>query len=477
MSERSGERWKFYTLALVFYALALFSKTTACTLPAALLLILWLKEKPINGRRILQVAPFVALGLGMGLVSVWWERYHQGTRGEAFAIGLPERILVASRALWFYLGKLLWPAHLSFSYPKWSISAANPLDYVWLLAISGAGSAIYFVRRHVGRSVEVATLFFVATLSPVLGFIMLYTFRFSFVADHYQYLASIGPLALAAAGITNAFGIGENRKPFLRAAVCGGLLLSLGVLTWRQCAMYANAETLWETTISKNPNSWMAYHNLGTVFLQMGRTDEAIAQFNKALEIDRNYAAAHNSLGNALLRIERVDESLAHLQKALELNPNYAEAHNNLGNTLVQMGKWSQAAAHYTRAFEIDPRYAEAHNNLGALLLQMGRVDESFAHLQRALEIDSEEAEAHSNLGNTLLRMGRANEAVSHYNRALQLSPLNVNAQNNLAWLLATSSETRIRDGAKAVELAKRAERLTGGGNPVISATPSCRLR
>jgi tetratricopeptide (TPR) repeat protein len=471
VDERRSGRWKFYVLALLCYALALFSKTTACTLPAAMLLILWLQKKSINWRRLLEIAPFVALGIGMGLVTIWWERYHQGTRGEAFALGLADRILVASRAPWFYAGKLLWPAHLSFSYPKWPISAANPLDYLWLLATAGAGAAIYFLRRHVGRSVEVAMVFFVATLSPVLGFIMLYTFRFSFVADHYQYLASIGPLALAASGITIAVGSAEKRKRFLLPVVCAGLLLSLGALTWRQCAMYANEETLWQKTIAENADSWMAYTNLGTALLRAGRTDDAITQFKKALEIHDDYALAHNNLGNALLRLGRVDESLAHLQKALEINPNYAEAQNNLGNTLVQMSRWEEAAAHYTRALEIDPRYAEAHNNLGALFLQLGRVNESFVHLQKALEIDPDQSDAHSNLGNTLLKMGRIDEAVAHYDRALEINPSNINAQNNLAWLLATSAETRIRNGAKAVELAERADRLTGGGNPVISAT------
>ena len=194
------ERWRFYGAALVFYALALFSKTTACTIPAALLLILWLRRKPINLARLTQIAPFVVLGLAMGLLSIWWERIHQGTQGEIFSIGPIERILVASHAVWFYLGKLVWPAHLAFSYPRWPIFAADPLNYFWLLLTVVVALLVWFVRRFTGRSVEVALLFFVATLSPVLGFIMLYTFRYSWVADHYQYLACIGPLALGGGG-------------------------------------------------------------------------------------------------------------------------------------------------------------------------------------------------------------------------------------------------------------------------------------
>ena len=468
VADRPSGKLKFYGLALVCYALALCSKTTACTLPAALFLVLWLQQKPIGWRRILEITPFVALGLGMGLVTIWWERYHQGAQGAVFAIGLPERVLVASRAIWFYLGKLIWPAHLSFSYPRWTVSSGNPLDYVWLLLTVAVAVAIYFVRRRIGRSVEVAAVFFVATLSPVLGFIMLYTFRFSFVADHYQYLASIGPLALAAAAITVA---SRNRERWQRQAVCGGLLLPLGILTWRQCAMYANIETLWQTTISENPRSWMAHNNLGNALLQKGRVNEAIAQFNQALKIDPDYAVGHSNLGNALLRLGRAEESLAHIERALEIDPRNAEAENNLGNTLMQMGRRQDAVTHYGKAIAIDPHYAEAYNNLGATLLQMGRLNESLAQLQKALTIDPESQQAQNNLGNTLLRMARASEALAHYDKAVALAPNDVNSLNNLAWLLATSPEPQVRDGARAVELSERADHLTGGQNATIIAT------
>src|SRR5437667_1912803 len=239
VDQRTKQPWRFYALALVLYVLALSAKTTACTLPAALLLILWLQKKPINWRRLLQIVPFFLLGLGMGLVTVWWERYHQGTRGVLFALSPIERVLVASHAVWFYLGKLIWPSNLTFIYPRWSIAATHPLDYAGLAAGVTLCVAIYFVRRYVGRSVEVAVVFFVTTLSPVLGFIMLYTFRYTFVADHYQYLACIGPIALASAGtasLANAFT--RSRLFVLSAAVC--VVATLAVLTWRQSGMYGD---------------------------------------------------------------------------------------------------------------------------------------------------------------------------------------------------------------------------------------------
>src|SRR5213596_3703841 len=282
IDERTKRPWPFYGLALDFYALALSAKSTACTLPAALLLILWLQKRRINTRRLIQILPFVILGMGMGLLAVWWERYHQGTSRAVFAFLTPiERILIASRAVWFYLSKLIWPSNLTFIYPRWNISPQHLLDYTWLLAGIVLCAAIYFVRRYVGRSAEVAAAFFVATLSPVLGFIMLFTFRYTFVADHYQYLACIGPIALASAGIISL----SHKFAQYRVAIASAALVAvagLGMLTWRLAAAYSDIETLWRTTLAKNPECWMAHTNIGLVLFQKGQIDDAIAHYRSA---------------------------------------------------------------------------------------------------------------------------------------------------------------------------------------------------
>ena len=140
-------RWRFYIMALVCHALALSAKTTACTLPAALFLILWLRHKRINLLRIAQIVPFLALGGGMGLLTMWWERYHQGTHGKLFALGLGERVLVANHAVWFYIGKLIWPVNLTFSYPHWTLHPWRSYSYGWLLAGIILCYAIYCARE------------------------------------------------------------------------------------------------------------------------------------------------------------------------------------------------------------------------------------------------------------------------------------------------------------------------------------------
>ena len=145
--EEAKPAWGFYLGALFCQALALAAKSTACTLPAALFLMLWLKHQPIRLARLAQLLPFLALSAAMGLLAMWWERFHQGTQGKLFALGLPERVLVASHAIWFYLGKLCWPVHLTFSYPAWTLHPSDPLAYGWLAAGAGAVALIYFFRR------------------------------------------------------------------------------------------------------------------------------------------------------------------------------------------------------------------------------------------------------------------------------------------------------------------------------------------
>jgi tetratricopeptide (TPR) repeat protein len=467
VDERTKRPWRFYGLALILYVLALSAKTTACTLPATLLLILWLQKKAINKRRLSQVVPFLILGIGMGLLAVWWERYHQGTRGVLFALGPIERLLIASRAVWFYLSKLIWPSNLTFIYPKWNISPAHPLDYAGLLAGIALCAVIYFARRYVGRGVEVAAAFFVATLSPVLGFIMLYTFRYTFVADHYQYLASIGPIALASAGAATLASTFERSRPLiLSAAVC--LIVTLAVLTWRQAAMYADIEALWRTTLARNPGCWMAHNNLGIVLFQKGDTDEAVAHYRTTLEMQPDFWDAEYNLGIALLTKGQVDEAIAHCSNAVRIAPNDPDALVALGNALLQKERIDDAIVYYQKALSLRPDYFLAHHSLGHAFLEKGEIDAAISHCRAALLIQPENTDAHTNLAIALDEKGQTAEAVQNYEKALEISPQSVSALTNLAWLLATCSNASFRNGTKAIELAGEADQLSGGTNTLV---------
>jgi len=379
----------FYLGALVFYFLALFAKATACTLPAALLLILWLKEKPIGWRVWLEILPFIALALGVGLLAVWWEKYHQGTR-VLVSLTPIERVLVASRAVWFYLSKLFWPSDLIFIYPQWKIDPGSAVAYIGLIAAAATAVVIYFGHRFFGRGIEVAALFFLATLAPVAGFVMLFTFRYTFVADHYQYLASIGPIALASAGLVT---LSRSSKTLQWPVVAGGfaILICLGLLTWRQSATYRDLETLWRTTIAKNPSCWMAYNNLGVVQFQKGDLDDAIEKYEQSLRLNPDYAEARYNLGSALLQKGKIDDAIAQCQKALELGPNDPDAHVVLGNAFMARRDIDGAISQYTQALALRAEDSNAHYNLATALREKGEFEQAGREYQKAREFEPRE--------------------------------------------------------------------------------------
>ena len=459
--ERTRRRWLFYGLALILFLLALSAKTTACTLPAALFLILWLQKKPISWQRAFQIVPFFVLGVAMGALAIWWERYHQGTSRAVFTfLSATERLLVASHAVWFYLSKLIWPSNLTFIYPRWDITPTHVLNYTWLLAGVIACVAIYFLRRYAGRSVEVAAAFFVVTLSPVLGFIMLYTFRYTFVADHYQYLACIGPIALASAGVVNlADWFKNSRTLILSAALC--VVAVLATLTWRQAAMYGNIETLWRTTLARNPGCWMAHNNLGIVLFEQGRLDEAIAHYRTTLLMQPDFWDADYNLGSALLGKGRVDEAILYCDKAVAKQPNDPDARVTLANALLRKGRIDDAIVHYQKAVAIRPNYFLARYGLGHAFLEKGELDAAIEHCRAALLIRPDNPDCHTTLAIALDEKGQFAEAMQHYERALRISPQSVSAMNNLAWLLATCSDASFRSGGRAIQLARQADQIS----------------
>jgi protein O-mannosyl-transferase len=468
---RTKRRWVFYGLALILYLLALSAKTTACTLPAALFLVLWLQKEPISWKRVFQIIPFLVLGIAMGVLAMWWERYHQGTSRAVFTFLSPiERVLVASRAVWFYLSKLIWPSELTFIYPRWDIAPTHLLNYAWLLAGVIVCGAIYFLRRYVGRSIEVAAGFFVATLSPVLGFIMLYTFRYTFVADHYQYLACIGPIALASAGVVNlADTVKSSRTLILSAALC--LVALLATLTWRQAAMYGNIETLWRTTLARNPGCWMAHNNLGIVLFGKGQLDDAITHYRTTLEMQPSFWDADYNLGTALLGKGQVDEAIFFCDKAVAMQPNDPDARVALANALLQKRRINDAIVHYQKAVAIRPDYFLARYGLGHALVDKGEFDAAINHCRAALLIQPNNPDCHTVLAIALDEKNQSAEAIQHYEKALEISPQSVSALNNLAWLLATGSNASFRNGSRAIQLARQADQLSGGTNALVLRT------
>jgi tetratricopeptide (TPR) repeat protein len=436
-STESSRSWGFYAFSLFLFLCALLSKTVTCTLPAAILLVLWWKRGRIYWRDILALIPYFVVGALFGLTTVWLEKYHVGAQGEEWVLSFLDRCLVAGRALWFYAGKLVWPHKLTFIYPRWQIDSGVWWQYLFPAAAVAVIFILWSLRRRIGKGPLVAVLFFAGTLVPALGFFDVYPMRFSFAADHFQYLASIGLIALATAGITTLFGRLGPRQSTIGFVVCMAVLFAFGVLVWKQSTIYGDAETLYRDTISKNPHAWMAHYNLGVLLVNRGRFDEVMAHFSEALRLQPDDADAHYNLGVALEKQGRLEEAMAHFSEVVRLRPDYADAHYSMAVILARQSKFNEAISHYSQALRVNPNYAEAHNNLGVALFSLGKLDKAIEHYRTALKLDPNFGKAHNNLGNALIQKGKLDEAIAHYSRALEIRAHYPEAHNNLGVALA----------------------------------------
>jgi tetratricopeptide (TPR) repeat protein len=435
-----GERRaRWYVLGLSLFGLALLSKTVTATLPAALLVVFWWKRGRLSwGKDILPLLPWFAASAVAGAITAWVERTLVGAEGAAFTLGIVGRFLVAGRAVCFYFCKDLWPADLVFIYPHWSIEVRDPLQYAFPVAVA-AVTVVFYIMRHRIRGPLAATLLFVGTLFPALGFIDVYPFRYSYVADHFQYLGAAMLLAACAAALTVAIRPLAHGVQVAAGVAAAGMLALLAALTWRQTAMYSDAGTLWQVTLERNPSCWMAYNNLGLALMADGQPDEAMERYRRALEIEPAFAGAHNNLGIALLGEGRLDEAIAQLEAAIATAPRDAESHNNLGMAFRRQGKLAEALAQYGAALDIKPEDLMTNFNMGNACLQAGRVDDAMARYQEALQINPDFADAHNNLGNAYRSRGRIDDAVAEYRRALAIDPANTRARTNLADTLRAS--------------------------------------
>jgi len=447
----------WYWLSLFAFVCALLSKTAVAPLPFVLLGLAWWQRGRIGRTDVWRTVPFFAAALILGLVTVWFER-HQNAGDIVRSDNLWSRLAVAGWAGWLYLGKALLPLHLAPIYPLWKVNSAHALSYLPGLLVAVAFLLSWRYRRTWGRTGLLAGGYFVVMLLPVLGFEDIGFMSYSLVADHWQYFAIIAPIALISAAITTGCGLPGRRPAWLAPALGGVLVVALGILTWRQSAIYTDPVTYWRAAIAGNPNSPETWNNLSANLLETGQLDEATALLRKTLELAPTNAVARYNLGSALMRAGQVDGAIAAYQRVIEIMPDHADAHCNLAIGLHQKGQVNQAIVHYQRALAMRPEFAEVHNNLGRIYQDQGQINDALAHYRRALEIQPGLSQTHFNLASLLQQSSQANQAIAHYQRAIEMRPDYAEAHNNLGRLL--HEQGRLNEAAahfrRALELQPR---------------------
>jgi protein O-mannosyl-transferase len=423
-----------YLAALIFFIAALLSKSVTATLPAALLVVLWWKRGRLSWRRdVVPLLPWFAIGGAAGLFTAWVERVSILATGSEFNLTAVQRCLVAGRVIWFYIGKLAWPADLIFIYPRWVVDGSAWPQYVFPLAFVGLAAGLALISRRT-RAPLAGLLLFAGSLFPVLGFFNVYPFKYSFVADHFQYLATLGIFALAA----GTWGLIANRC--VRGIVALTLLCLFGVLTWRQSRMYRDAETLYRMTIERNPGCWLAYNNLGNLLLDRGRKAEAISCYNQVLRLRPGDAIPHNNMGLALAAVGQLPGAIAQYQEALRIKPAYPEALDNFAIALRRAGRIPESIAECDEALRIAPNFAGARADRARALRVEGRLPEAIADFEAALGLQPENPETHADFGTALSQAGRLPDAIAEYEEALRLRPSYAEVCDNLGVALAQAN-------------------------------------
>ena len=431
---------KWFACALVAFGAALLSKSSTVILPPVLLLCAWWQRGRVGRTDVVRTLPFFALSLAASVVAVWaqvGERLGEGAARD-WSLQFPERLIIAGKDVWFYASKIVWPFDLMFIYPRWSHTTCVLTEWLPLAGAVIAGIVLWRFRRAAwARAAAFALGYFVVALLPVLALFDQYFYGYSFVADHFQYLAGVGVIALVAGAAATLCANAGQRGKIIATAGTLVLILALGTLTWKQACVYHDIESLWRDTLAKNPSCWMAHNNLGEALIRLGRLPEAMRHEEEALRIKPDDAVAHYNMGLALFRLGKVQEAIGHYEQALRKKPNFAEAHNNLGDALFRLGRLPEAMEHVEQALRIKPDNAEAHNNMGGALLQLGRSQEAIGHYEQALRLKPDFAVAHCNLGIALEKVGNVPEAIKHYEQALLLKPDFTQAQNALKRLQA----------------------------------------
>jgi tetratricopeptide (TPR) repeat protein len=386
-------RWRWYGLSLGAFLLALFSKTAVVMLPVVLLGCVWWLRGRVRRPDLLRSAPFFVLSVVMGLVTIWFE-YNRDLGGHTTRTdGFPSHLALAGWAPWFYLYKAFLPFNLSVIYPKWDIDPSVWISYLPGMALVGCLTLFWWKRQAWGRPLLFALGYFVVMFFPVLGFFDQAFYRQSFVADHWQYYSIVGPIALAIGGGAVVCRRMGSQRRYWGTVAATAVLTVLGAATWQRSRVYAAEETLWRDTVAQNPNNWLAHYNWAVALARVGRLQEAVGQYERALRIEPHNAEAHHNLGLALKQMGKDPEAAEQYEEALRIKPDYPQALNNLAWLLAthvstESADPARAVVLAERACRLaENRVATYLDTLAAAYATAGRFDDAVGTAEKAIQL------------------------------------------------------------------------------------------
>ena len=410
-----------YAVVVAFFIAAMLSKTVACTFPVIVLLMIYWRRGSVRLGEALSLLPLLIIGGALGLLTAWLEKTHVGASGAEWQLSIAQRVVLSGRIVWFYLAKLLWPWPVIFVYPRWTLRPGELLQWAGTIGVIVTMASLWLARRRLGRGPVVLAAIFVVTLLPALGFINVFPFRYSFVADHFQYLASVA--------VFIGIGWAGSHLPRRVGATLGAVSLAIcATLTWHRQSAYANLETLWIDTLARNPSAWIASNNLAMIEFDQGRHTAAVEHFQQAAAVNPAAPGLQANLGAALLSLGRSAEAEVALTRAIVQDPTDVPAWRDLGVAATATHHDDLAQTALETAIRLDPQNSQSLADLawlrvtsttpgvrdpGAAILLSEQADaRSSGYSIRAVEAKSL-AEA---------ALGRLKEAASDANRAASMS-------------------------------------------------------
>jgi len=374
-----------FLLALLCFVAATLTKTATVTLPAVLLLVLVWKKRSLSRTDLFRLVPFFLVGGTLAAITVHLEKGMVALVQQEFVFSWTERVGIAARALFFYPWKLFFPQPLIFNYPRWNVAASAWSAVAAMTAVLLLAVLLAQLWKRGLRGTVCAVLFYMVTIFPALGFFDVYAFRYSFVADHFQYLASIGLLILAVqAGLRLVDAAGARDAVWPRVAGSCVVLLLAG-LSFTQARAYHDLPTLWGDTVSKNPDSWIGHHSLALHYKDNGSTEEALRHAGEAIRCKPDSAESHTARGLIHAVREEPDLALADLNRAVELNPSYPQARLERAHVLLAVQRADAAVADLDLFLSTNPDYAPALHDRGRARVMLGRYEAALSDLDRAV--------------------------------------------------------------------------------------------
>ncbi|QDU40586.1 photosystem I assembly protein Ycf3 [Maioricimonas rarisocia] len=452
--QRTPGRKSAAGMSLAFF-LSLGAKPTLITLPVILAGYELLIRKASPRDAIVRTLPFWIMSLIFGLVGVLYQQKLIGgldVRGQ----NLIERLLTMGWVLGFYVIKTVVPWKLTFVYPRWDVSAANPLHYLPNLGWIAIFVVCWMKRKSWGLAWLGGLGFYVLSLFPALGLIDVFYWRYSYVADHYVYQSLPAVIALLVWSLSR---IDPAKLPLSQAklvppatAITCGILLVTSV---RYASAFAGPEVIWRDTLAKNPHALLARNNLAAHLYSRGETHTAIEYFEQVIERDPTWFEAHRYLGH--IYENRGDDRLSveHFRQALEYAPGMSLdaglTHVSLGGVLLRNGIVREGLQHLESGLKIleglirpgQPptgelvRIYSGRYLLGVAAEQLGYDEEAESYFASARDFTKDDAAAHYELGTTMERVGQLGVAAEMLEQACTVKPENLQYRASLGGVLA----------------------------------------